>query len=254
MDVYQEISSLMGDVGLQVPADDLARLVCEASRQQSDNTEFLLSFVSHLRSERNARLYERLLKKSRILKPKFLDEFDFSFQPGLDERRVRELGKLGFVRSHDNVIIMGPNGRGKTHLAVALGMECIREGRKVLMVSQARMIEHLSDRIRVYGCVSSRAWATYTRPDVLIIDDVGNRRVDRTGSELFAEVVARRYEQGSIIVTSTKPFSEWPVNFTPEAAAEAVDKLVHHSIIITINGPSYRLKEKLDLLKGTQFS
>ncbi|MCR4675969.1 MAG: ATP-binding protein [Sphaerochaetaceae bacterium] len=88
----------------------------------------------------------------------------------------------------------------------------------------------------------------------MIIDDVGNRRVDRAGSELFAEIVARRYEKGSIIVTSTKPFSEWPVNFTPEHCAEAVDKLVHHSVIITIKGPSYSFKEKLDLLKGASLT
>lgn len=253
MNIYEEISSLMEDIDLHVSSEELASMITNASKEHSDNTEFLLSFVEYFREAKNAKTFDYLLKKSRIETPKYLDEFDFSFQPELDEKQIRELSKLAFLKTHDNIILLGLNGRGKSHIATSIGMECIKNGKKVLMISQAKMIEHLLNRIRVYGSVSSRAWATYTRPDVLIIDDVGNRRVDRTGSELFAEVVARRYEKGSIIVTSTKPFSEWPINFTPEPAAEAVDKLVHHSIIITINGPSYRLKEKLDLLKGTSF-
>ena len=251
MNIYEELSSLMEDINLQVSSEDLAYLITQASKEHSDNTEFLVSFITHLRASKNAKKFDYLLKKSRIEKPKYLSEFDFSFQPELDKEQIMELAKLSFLKAHENIILLGLNGRGKSHIATALGMECIKEGHRILMISQAQMIEHLLGMIRKFGMVSNRVWAKYTKPEVLIIDDVGNRRVDRTGSELFAEVVARRYEKGSIIVTSTKTFSEWPVHFTPEHCAEAVDKLVHHSIIITIKGQSYRLKEKLDLLKGT---
>lgn len=254
MNIYEELSSLMDDVDLHVSAEDLAHLIMQASKENSDNTEFLVSFITHLRASKNAKKFDSLLSKSRIEKPKYLKDFDFSFQPELDKKQIMELAKLGFLKARDNIILLGLNGRGKSHIATALGMECIKEGHRVLMISQAQMIEHLLDKIKKFGMISNRVWARYTKPDVLIIDDVGNRRVDRTGSEIFAEVVARRYEKGSIIVTSTKPFSEWPLNFTPEHCAEAVDKLVHHSSIITIKGPSYRLKEKLDLLKGTSLT
>jgi DNA replication protein DnaC len=230
MNAYEEMSSLLEDVNLHVSGEELAYLASEASKEKCDSTEFLLSFITHLRAQRNAKQHEWLLRKSRIEKPKCLDEFDFSFQPELRETQIRELARLGFLKSHENIILLGLNGRGKSHIATALGMECIKEGKRVLMVSQAQMIEHLLNRIRVYGSISSRSWATCILPDVLIIDDAGNRKVDRTGSELFAEVVARRHEKGSIIVTSTKPFSEWPIDFTPEPAAEAVGKLVHHLI------------------------
>ena len=254
MNIYEELSAIMEDVNLQVSAEDLAHLITQASKEHSDNTEFLVSFITHLRASKNAKKFDSLLRKSKIEKPKYLSEFDFFFQPELNKEEIMEHAKLGFLKAHENIILLGLNGRGKSHIATALGMECIKEGRRVLMISQAQMIEHLLGVIAKFGVISNRVWARYTKPDLLIIDDVGNRRVDRTGSELFAEVVARRYEKGSIIITSTKTFSEWPLNFTPEHCAEAVDKLVHHSIIITIKGPSYRLKEKLDLLKGTSLA
>lgn len=208
MDIYEEFSALMEYISLQVSAEDLARLIAQAAKEHSDNTEFLVSFITHLRASRNAKKFDSLLRKSKIEKTKYLSEFDFPFQPELDRKQVMELVKLGFLKAHENVILLGLNGRGKSHIATALGMECIKEGHRVLMISQAQMIEHLLSVISKFGVISNRVWAKYTKPDLLIIDDVGNRRVDRTGSELFAKVGARRYERGSIIVTSTKTFSE----------------------------------------------
>ena len=112
------------------------------------------------------------------------------------------------------------------------------------MASLTQIIERLQEAQRI-GLLGNRRWSVFTRPSVLIIDDVASRQLDKNGCELFAELISRRYEKGSIIITSNRPFSEWPKLYDSRSTEEIVDKLVHHSTIITIKGPSYRLKEKL---------
>lgn len=245
MDAYENLAQHMVELGLQITGEELASLSLEAGRQRMENIEFLAHVVGHLQESKRKRSYDMLFKLSGIPAEKTLDAFDFSFQPELDERQVRQLATLDFVKAKENVIFLSKPGRGKSHLASALGLCCIRKGLRVYMATLTQIIEKLKDADRL-GTLNNRKWAAYTRPSVLIVDDVASRQLDKAGCELFAELVSRRYEKGSIIITSNRQFSDWPKFYDARATEEAVDKLVHHSIIIPIKGPSYRLKEKLD--------
>lgn len=245
MDVYEQICQHMESLGLQIAPQSLASLSMEAGRTHMENIEFLAHVVDHLLVEKRQRSFSMLLKLSGIPVEKTLDSFDFSFQPELDEQQIRQLATLDFVKARENLILMAKPGRGKSHLAMALGLCCIQQGMKVYMATLTQIIEKLKDAVRL-GTLNNRKWAAYTRPSLLIIDDVASRQLDKVGCELFAELVSRRYEKGSIIITSNRPFSDWPKFYDTRATEEAVDKLVHHSTIITIKGPSYRLREKLN--------
>jgi DNA replication protein DnaC len=244
MDIHNSIASLMSELGLQISAEQLASLCLQAGRQSLDNLEFLTHIISHLLEEKRHRSFDILLKFSGIRRHKDLDSFDFNFQPELDEALIRQLANLDFVKAKENIIFLAKPGRGKSHLASALGLCGLRKGLRVYMASLTQIIERLQVAQRT-GTLTNRRWSAFVRPSVLIIDDVASRQLDRNGCELFAELISRRYEKGSIIITSNRPFSEWPKLYDSRAAEEIVDKLVHHSTIITIKGPSFRLKEKL---------
>lgn len=251
MDVYIQISRHLEQLGISLSQTDLARLSTEAASKGMDHLEFLCLVTHYLEQERTRRRYDTLLRFSHIPVEKTLDSFDFSFQPELDESLIRDLARLGFVHAKQNVIFLSKPGRGKSHLATALGLACIRQGMKVYMAPLTQIIEKLKTALRE-GRLTTRSWAAYTRPSLLIIEDVASRMLDKQGCELFAELVSRRYERGSIVITSNRPFSKWPLIYDPEATEEAVDKLVHHSIIIPITGPSYRLKERLKQMDQLQ--
>ncbi len=245
MDAYDTLAEHMNSLGLQITGTELSQLSVAAGKQQMENIEFLSHVVAHLLEEKRQRSFDMLLKLSGIPLEKTLESFDFRFQPELDEQQIRQLATLDFVKAKENIIFMAKPGRGKSHLAMGLGLRCIKQGMKVYMATLTQIIEKLKNAERL-GTLNNRKWAAFTRPSVLIIDDVASRQLDKGGCELFAELISKRYEKGSIILTSNRPFSDWPRFYDTRATEEAVDKLVHHSIIITIKGPSYRLKEKLD--------
>ena len=249
MDVYHQLSSYMKELGLQINSEQLAKFATVAMRKQQDPVEFLAEVMSFILEEKRHRSYDMLLKLSGMPAEKTLESFDFPFQPNLNEQQIHQLAKLDFVRAKENIVFMAKPGRGKTHLAVGLGLKCIEQGMKVYMTTLSHIIERMKEFARL-GTLTNRKWAVYMRPSVLIIDDVASKTLDKQGSELFAELISRRYEKGSIIITTNRPFSEWPKLYDSRAAEQAVDKLVHHSTIIAINGPSYRLKEKLKLMES----
>ncbi len=174
---------------------------------------------------------------------KTLEQFDFAFQPSVDERLVRQLAQLTFVNEAANIILLGPPGVGKTHLAVALGLEAIHKGYGVYFVTAHNVVEDLK---RAYNDGRlERRMRVYLAPKVLIIDEMGYLPYDRVGATLFFQLVSSRYERGSIILTSNKSFGEWGEVFGDSVLAAAIlDRLLHHSYILNIRGESYRLREK----------
>lgn len=173
-----------------------------------------------------------------------LEQFDFSFQPSVDERLVRELATLTFVTDGANVIFLGPPGVGKTHLAVALGMKAIEAGFAVYFVRAHHLLEDLRQAQAEHRL--DRRMRVYLSPKVLIIDEFGVYPYDRTAATALFALVSARYEKGaSIILTSNKAFAEWGEVLGDAVVATAIlDRLLHHSHVLNIRGESYRLREK----------
>jgi DNA replication protein DnaC len=232
------------ELGLEQAALLLDAELEAASHAQSTYLSFLNSLLDAEISERQRRNLEVRTKLAHLPYRKTIEEFDFAFQPSIDERLIRELATMAFVTRNENVLFLGPPGVGKSHLAVALAIEAIRLGISVYFVSLTYMIEdlrkayaenRLDKRLRVY-----------IRPKILIIDEVGYLPLDSLAANLFFQVVSARYERGSILMTSNKSFGEWgELMGDPVLATAILDRLLHHSHVVNIRGNSYRLKEKL---------
>jgi DNA replication protein DnaC len=174
---------------------------------------------------------------------KTLDQYDFEFQPSLDRRQVRELAGLSFVERGQNVVLLGPPGVGKTHLAVGLGVKAVEAGYSVLFLS----LEGLMTRLlrSTHENRLERALQQLTAPKVLILDEPGCLPRSRDAASLVFRLVVRRYERVSLIVTSNKRFLDWGEVFNDQVLATAIlDRLLHHATTLNIKGESYRLKEK----------
>jgi DNA replication protein DnaC len=199
---------------------------------------------------RDQQALARRLKAARIPAKKSLDGFDFPFQPTLAERRLRELADLSFVRTCTNVIFLGPAGTGKTHLSLALADLALQAGHSVLFTTFGDLATALESASHP-GLLRSRL-RRYITPSLLVIDEVGYTRLTPEQARHLFDLVAARYEHGSIILTSNTSFAQWGALLGDEVLAMALlDRLLHHAEVIAINGPSYRMRERqIALLPG----
>jgi DNA replication protein DnaC len=190
------------------------------------------------------------ITKARFPYVKTIEQFDFSFQPSLNEKEIAKLGSLAFIEAKGNVIFLGPPGVGKTHLAVGLGVKACMAGYRVLFLTMQKLLEELTIAKRE-GNLMGKILA-YGRLHLLIIDETGYMPISRDGANLLFQLIATLYEKSSIILTSNYNFDEWGKIFEDTVAAAAIiDRLVHHADIFYINGSSYRLKDKLKKDKAT---
>lgn len=223
-------------------ADALERVCQEATREEVSYLEFLDRL---LQEEQRARYERNVLIKTRLARlpyHKTMADFDYSFQPSVDKKQIAELLTLRFLEKAENVVLLGPPGVGKTHIAVALALEAIVKGYNAYFVTMQQMVDYLSEGSDAVG----KRMTIFIRPKLLVIDEVGYLPLDRRAANWFFELVSRRYERGSIVLTSNKGFSDWTSIFPDVAIASAIlDRLLHHSTTINIRGgESYRLKEK----------
>lgn len=183
------------------------------------------------------------MRQARFPWVKTLDQYDFAFQPSLDRHQVRELAGLSFVERGQNVVILGPPGVGKTHLAVGIGVKAVEAGYSVLFLSLEGLMTRL---VRAkHENRLERALQQLTYPKVLILDELGYLPLSRDEASIFFRLVVRRYERASLIITSNKSFVDWGEVFHDHVLATAIlDRLLHHATTLNMKGESYRLKEK----------
>ena len=219
----------------------VGRVCQEASRDSVSYLEFLdrlLEAEQSVRYERNVEVKTRL---ARLPYHKTMADFDYSFQPSVDKKQVAELLTLRFIEEAHNVLLLGPPGVGKSHIAVALAVEAIAKGYTAYFVTLQHLVDYLSEGSEPLAT----RMRTLLRPKLLIIDEVGYLPLDRQAANWFFDLVSRRYEKGSIILTSNKSYGDWASLFPDVALASAtLDRLLHHSTTINIRGDSYRLKDR----------
>ena len=196
---------------------------------------------------REGRRVRAALKMGRLLTVKTLAGFDFAFQPSLDRNRILTLAQLEFIDRHEVVHFIGQPGCGKTHLALALGVEAVKAGRSVYFATLADIVGSLAKAERE-GTLRERL-RFLCRPQLLIIDEIGYLPVIAGGGNLVFQLVNARYERGAMILTSNRGFAEWGDIFgSPVVATALLDRLLHHAIVIQIEGASYRLRQHADLI------
>jgi DNA replication protein DnaC len=189
------------------------------------------------------------VNKARFPQHKTLEEYNFNYQPTINKRFIYNLATCEFVRKKENVAFIGPPGTGKTHLAIALGLKAVSQGYKVIFTTVNEMLEELY--ISRADNSFQQKLRYYTSPDLLILDELGLKKLNQNSVDDFYEVISRRYEKGSVIITSNKVFEEWArIFYDPVLATAILDRFVHHCHFVVIKGESYRMKQREGVIKS----
>jgi DNA replication protein DnaC len=240
-DIQDAISDYCRILRLPQVAVSFEEEALNASKTKMSYQEYLYALLQHQVLIRTDNSINARIKKARFPFIKTLEEFDFSFQPQIDEKLLRELSNLNFLSDAQNLLFIGPPGVGKTHMAIALGMKAAQVQKRVLFYTAENLIDELA-AAEVSGRLPSFL-DIMGRVDLLIIDELGYLKLTRQSAELFFKLIAKRYEKGSVIVTSNKAFEQWGEIFVDDVVAAAIlDRLLHHSYPFFIQGKSYRMK------------
>jgi DNA replication protein DnaC len=233
----------LGHLKLFTAQERLETLLQDASAQEVTYADFLDRLLSEEMMAKGEKAVAMRTVMARFPYRKTLESFDFGFQPSVDRKKLQELASGRYIEHGENVVLLGPPGTGKTHLAIALGLKAVQQGHRTLFTSAMSLIaaltkayaeNRLEERLKQYGL-----------PKLLIVDEIGYIPIDQHGAHLFFQLISRRYERGSIILTANQSFGQWGDVFgNPIIATAILDRLLHHSHVLNIKGDSYRLREK----------
>jgi len=238
--VSDPLAAQLKELGLYIMALRYPDLAEEARKAKSPYAHYLAALVSAQLAARMDRSYRERLARARFPAIKTIEEFAFSFQPGLDETHVRTLAELDFMERKENVLLVGRPGVGKTHLAIALGVKACATRKRVAFYQVADLLDQLVIAMAA-GTLPGKL-LDISRLDLLILDELGYLSLDTRRANLFFQVISRLYEKGSVIVTTNRRFEAWADIFAGDAviAGAILDRLLHHRQLLVINGPSYR--------------
>lgn len=215
-----------------------------ATKRNKSLTEALLELTEKEIEYRNERASQIQITVSAFPYKKEIDDFDFDYQPSINKQEILELNNLGFLSRHENILFVGPSGVGKTHLATSIGITAAKKRYSVYFISCHDLITQLN-KAHYENKLEARI-KHFCRYELLIIDEIGYLPVDKQGANLFFQLIAKRYEKHSTIITTNQTFNKWGEVFNDSIIANAIlDRLLHHSTVINIKGTSYRIKDKL---------
>src|SRR5271156_4826929 len=227
-------------------AESYREVLDEAARTGSSMLEVLATLIGLEQTARQQRALERRLRQARLPKQKTLAEYQFEFPKRVPKASILRLFDCDFIEKHGCAVLIGPTGTGKSHLLTALGYTACERGYSVRYTRVVDMINHLV-MAQINGLLG-KAIKAYVRPTLLLLDELGYLPIDKRGADLLFQVIAARYETGSIVLTTNRPFREWGTLFDTDntLATALIDRLMHHGEAIVIKGDSYRMKDKSD--------
>lgn len=225
-------------------AKNYREVLDDAARKGSSMMEVLATLIGIEQAVRQQRALERRLREARLPKLKTLAEYDFTFPKRVPKAAIVRLFDCDFISRHGGAVLIGPTGAGKTHLLTALGYAACERSHTVRYTRVVDMINHLTTA-QMNGLLG-KALKAYTRPSLLLLDELGYLPIDKRGADLLFQVVAARYETGSIVLTTNRAFREWGTLFDVDntLATALIDRLMHHGEALVIRGDSYRMKDK----------
>jgi DNA replication protein DnaC len=241
----ERMNSLCENLGLSGLNTEYEALAQVASDQEGSYTDYLEQCLQAEQQSRQQRTRSVLLRMAGFPASKSLAGYDFKFAVGAPKKQIEALASLSFIQRKENIVLLGPSGVGKTHVAIALGYLATQAGLKTRFITAADLLLQL-DTAQRQGRLKQTMQRSVNGPSLLIIDEIGYLPMTRDQANLFFQVIVKRYEKGSIILTSNLSFGQWDETFAGNTALTSamLDRILHHSHVIQIRGDSYRLKDK----------